>query len=324
MKKYGLLAFVVMQVALAGIASKPLRAYVTAKSLSAVDNSIVAHHWDPAAFPITWQMNPVQGSNVQGSRQQSDVLNTSFAAWAAAVPVSVTQGANTASTVQVPQYDGINCITTNPAPGALPTGVLAYTFTYYFSQPGMDSMGRTATFAGQIMEADMEFSSDPNITFSLNSTASASAIDFQSVATHEAGHFFGMDHASDVSSTMFWTTGFGYTYQRNLSADDIAGISTLYPPANFATLGTLNGTVRDMGNTAVYGAIVVAVNASGQPVASTVTDPNGNYSIQGLAPGPYTVFAEPLAGRISSKNIGTLTNIYSSSTVNTNFTTRYH
>jgi hypothetical protein len=318
-KFYGLSAFVVLEVVLAGFASKPLRAYMTAKSLSAVDNSIVAHRW--GSPNITWQMNPVQGTNVTGSRQQSDVLNASFGAWAAFVPITVTQGANTASTVQVPQYDGINCITTNPAPGALPTGVLAYTFTYYFNQPGVDPLGRSVSFAGQIMEADMEFSNQ--YPLSLNAAAVPNAIDFQSVATHEAGHFLGMDHASDVSSTMFWTTGLGYIYQRNLSADDIAGISTLYPPANYATLGTLNGTVRTMGNVAVYGAIVVAVNANGQPVASTVTDPSGNYSIQGLPPGPYTVFAEPLAGRISPGNIATLSTIYSG-TVNAYFTTRYH
>jgi hypothetical protein len=298
---------------------------VTAKSLSAVDGSIVSHKWISAGFPVTWQLNPAQGGgNVTGSRQLSDVLNQSFGAWAAVVPVSAAQGPNTAATVGPYHYDGINCISTNPAvaTGNLGTNVLALTYTFFFDQPGLDPMQRTVSFAGQIMEADMEFST--SFPFTLNSTAVATAIDFQSVATHEAGHFFGMDHASDVSSTMFWTTGMGYTYQRNLSTDDIAGISTLYPPANFATMGTLNGTVRTTGSVAVYGAIVVAVNASGQPVASTVTDPSGSYSIQGLPPGPYTVFAEPLAGRIGTQNISTLSQIYSGSTVNTNFTTRYH
>ena len=319
---YGLSAFVVLQVVLAVVASKPLRAYVTAKSISAVDGSIVPHQWISTAFPVTWQMNPAQGANITGSRQQSDVLNTSFAAWAAVVPVSATQGANTAATVKPNQYDGINCISTTATPGDLPSGVLAYTFTFFFNQPGVDQFGRTVSFAGQIVEADMEFTNQ--YPFSLNSGAVAGSIDFQSVATHEAGHFFGMDHASDVSSTMFWTTGTGMTYQRNLSADDIAGISTLYPPANFSSTGTLSGKVRTTGNVAVYGAIVVAVNASGQPVASTVSDPSGNYSIQGLPAGTYTVFAEPLAGRIGTQNISTLGAIYPSSTVNTNFTTRYH
>ena len=323
MKKYGLLAFVVMQVVLAGVASKPLRAYVTAKSISAVDGSIVAHKWISSAFPVTWQMYPTQGSNVTGSRQQSDVLNTSFGAWAAVVPVSVTQGANTAATVLPNQYDGINCISTTATPGDLPTNVLAYTYTFFFSQTGIDQLGRTISFPGQIVEADMEFTNQSGIAFSLSPTTPPNAIDFQSVATHEAGHFFGMDHASNSSSTMFWATGPGYSYQRNLSTDDIAGISTLYPPANFSSTGTLNGKVNTTANVPVYGAIVVAVNASGQPVASTVTDPTGAYSIQGLPAGSYTVFAQPLSGTITAGNISTLGQIYNA-TVNTNFTMRFH
>jgi hypothetical protein len=321
-KLYGLLAFVLLQVVLAGVASKPLRAYVTAKTISAVDGSIVQRMWIPSAFPITWQMNPVQGTNVTGSRLQSDVLNASFAAWAAVAPVSAKQGANTDPTVKPNNYDQINCISTNATPGDLPAGVLAYTYTYFFTQTGQDQFGRTVSFPGQIVEADMEFTNA--YPFSLNPTVPSTAIDFQSVATHEAGHFFGMDHASDVSSTMFWLQPTGYMYQRNLSTDDIAGISTIYPPANFSSTGTLNGHVKDMSNTPVYGAIVVAVNASGQPVASTVTDPGGNYSIQGLPAGTYTVFAEPLSGRIGPGNIGTLSQIYPNATVFTGFTTRYH
>jgi hypothetical protein len=328
MKKiYGLFAFVLLQVVVAGIASKPLRAYWTAKTISAVDGSIVQRKWISSTFPVIWQMNPAQGSNVTGSRQQSDVLNTSFAAWAAVAPVSAKQGAN--ANCPPDQYDGTNCITTTATPGDLPTGILAYTYTFFFTQPGQDNMNRTISFAGQILEADMEFSNTlpGGIVFSLNAVTPANAIDFQSVATHEAGHFFGLDHASDVSSTMFWAQAQGYSYQRNLTTDDIAGISTIYPPANFSSTGTLKGKVKTTSNTPVFGAIVVAVNASGQPIASTLTDPSGNYSIEGLPAGTYTVFAEPLSGRINSGNVSTLTGnlgIYPNLTVNTGFTTRYH
>jgi hypothetical protein len=290
-----------------------------------VDGSIVPHKWDPAGFPVTWQMNPVQGTYVTGVRQQSDALTASFAAWAAVVPVSVKQGVNTDPTVKASQYDGINVITSNTSATDLPTGVLAYTFTFIVNQAGLpqSDMYHTGSFVGQIVEADMEFANNQSYPYNLDAAGAANKFDFQSVATHEAGHFFGMDHASDSSSTMFWTTGTGYTYQRNLSQDDIAGISTLYPPPTFSSTGTLSGKVRTTTNTAVYGAIVVAVNSTGQPVASTVTDPSGAYVIQGLPAGTYTVFAEPLSGRISAGNIGSL-QIYSPATVNTNFTVRYH
>jgi predicted Zn-dependent protease len=321
-KASGLLFFVSLQLVLVLVASRPLRAYYTAKTISAVDGSIVARKWISSAFPITWQMYPTVASNFTGSRQVSDVLTTSFGAWAAVVPVSVTQGANTATTVKAGQYDGINVITMNAAATDLPAGVLAITYTFVFTQPGTDNLNRIISFPGQIEEADMAFA--PSFTFTTNTSVTSNQIDLQSVATHEAGHFFGLDHASDTSSTMFWTTDYGSSYQRNLSSDDIIGISTLYPPATFASKGTLTGTVRSTANVPIYGAIVVAVNASGAPVASTVSDPNGAYTIQGLDPGNYTVYAEPLSGRIRLQNISTLSAIYPNSTVNTNFTTRYH
>jgi hypothetical protein len=305
-------------------ASQSLRAYVTAKSRSAA-GVIVPHKWDSSSFPIIWQMNPVPGANVTGSRTQAAVINQAFQAWQSIVPVSLQQGADTAPTVKADQYDRLNVITTNTSPTDLPPGVYAYTYTFYFDDGGpgvVDPLGRPVLFPGQIIEADMAFSS--SYSFTTSTTVPSNQTDLQSIATHEAGHFLGMDHASNTSSTMFWNTVPGYSYQRNLTTDDIAGISTLYPPPSFAAQGTLNGTVRTTSNTPVYGAIVVAVDANGAPVASTVTDPSGASSIQGLAHGSYTVYAEPLSGRIAPGNIGTLSAVYPSSTANTNFTTRYH
>ena len=86
---------------------------------------------------------------------------------------------------------------------------------------------------------------------------------------------------------------------------------------------TLSGTVRTTANVAVYGAVVVAVNSTGQPVASAVTDPSGRYSISGLESGTYTVYAEPLDGPTGSANVSTLSEIFAGQTVNTNFTTRF-
>jgi hypothetical protein len=314
----------VLVIALAAGASQSLRAYVTAKSLSAA-GVIVTHKWDGSSFPIIWHMNPVQAANVTGSRTQVAVINQAFQAWQSVVPVSLQQGTDTAPSAKADQYDGVNVITTNTSPTDLPPGVYAYTYTFYFDDGGpglVDPLGRPVSFAGQIVEADMAFS--PSYAFTTSPTVAPNQTDLQSIATHEAGHFLGMDHASNTSSTMFWNSVPGYSYQRNLTSDDIAGISTLYPPASFASQGTLNGTVRTTSNVPVYGAIVVAVNANGVPVASTVTDPSGAYSIQGLAPGSYTVYAEPLSGRIGPANIGSLSAIYPDSTVNTNFTARYH
>lgn len=326
-----LLAIAGVALVLAGLtAIEPLRvwAYQTAKGLAA-DGSVAQSRWDSSSLPITWQMDPTVAANISGAgtgRQQQDVLTLAFSQWTSAVPVTMQQGSAPPAGTKAAQLDGINLITSNTGPTDLPSGVLAYTYVFAVNSAGPiggDPQNRTAKYAGQIVEADMAFSSSSSVPYSLSATTPSSSVDFQSVATHEAGHFFGMDHASNVSSTMFWAQSPGNNYERTISSDDIAGISTIYPPASFAQKGTLNGKVKTTAGAAVFGAIVVAVDSNGVPVASAMTDPNGNYSIQGLAAGSYTVYAEPLTGRIGPTNIYSLA-AYPNATVNTNFTTRYH
>ena len=113
-----------------------------------------------------------------------------------------------------------------------------------------------------------------------------------------------------------------------MSADEIAGISTIYPTASFSAKGTISGTVRTTANVPIYGAIVTALNSNGQPVATAVTDPNGNYTIAGLDAGSYTIYARPLIGPTSLDDIPTLKSIYLDSNSNplqafTNFTVRF-
>src|SRR5262249_18708279 len=153
----------------------------------------------------------------------------------------------------------------------------------------------------------------------------------QAVLTHEIGHLLGLDHSPLISATMFWTVGTGVTYPRNVSSDDAAAVSILYPSSQAASKGKISGVVRTTSNNPVYLAIVVAVNSSGVPVASTVTDPNGAYTIEGLDAGAYSVYAEPLDGPITLNNISTfaptpppgIAPLYPGAQINTNFTTRF-
>jgi hypothetical protein len=117
----------------------------------------------------------------------------------------------------------------------------------------------------------------------------------------------------------------GNGLSRTLTADDMIGVSTIYPTVAFAARGFIEGTVRTTTNAGVFGAIVVAVGANGQPMATTVTDPDGKYSIAGLPAGSYTLLAEPMDGPFTESNFLTpLSILYPSKTVNINFTTRFH
>jgi len=299
----------------------PLRAYVIGMSRT-TEGDIVRHRWNSTAFPITWRMNPIQGANVTGTRTQAEVFVASFAAWQSLTTASVSfkQGQVTFETAR-PGDDGINLLTTNTLPTDLPSGVLAITASSVYLAPGFDpNSQRTIDFAGQIVEADILFNS--TVSFSTSTTSVPDRIDLQSVATHEIGHFLGLDHSPLPSATMFWSVAPGYIYPRTLSSDDIAAISILYPTDLFAATGKISGVVRTTANVPVYGAIVVAVNANGAPVASSVTDPDGAYVIEGLDAGLYTVYAEPLDGPITISNISSLSRVYPGASVNTMFTTR--
>lgn len=55
-----------------------------------------------------------------------------------------------------------------------------------------------------------------------------SDIDIETVALHEIGHALGLDHSADPLSVMYYAYG---GVRRDATADDVAGISTLYPLA---------------------------------------------------------------------------------------------
>src|SRR5262249_7428099 len=169
--------------------------------------------------------------NISGARSQEDVFKASFTAWQSANSIlSFTEGA---ITNKQPGFDGLNVITTSVPSNQYPAVALG--LTYVFSFPpgsGVDEYGRPIDFAGQIVEADIMF--NPSAAFSTDVVTPSNKIDLQSIATHEIGHFLGLDHSTILSATMFPTLTSGASYARALSTDDVAGISTIYPQPSFA------------------------------------------------------------------------------------------
>ena len=109
---------------------------------------------------------------------------------------------------------------------------------------------------------------------------------------HEFGHAVGLQH-SMTSSLMSTEITRGTTKSKPLAADDIAGISLLYPKPDFAlTTGTISGRVS-IGTEPAHMASVVALSADGGAI-SALSNPDGTYRIDGLPPGSYYVYTHPL------------------------------
>jgi uncharacterized protein (TIGR03382 family) len=82
-------------------------------------------------------------------------------------------------------------------------------------------------FPGELIDSDMEMNA-ATVTWGGGTTISAGDYDYESVVTHEAGHFIGFDHTANSVAVMFATIGTG-EIKRNLAGPDIADVCTVYP-----------------------------------------------------------------------------------------------
>lgn len=181
------------------------------------------------------------------------------------------------------------------------------------SRPDLDRVLASTSFlvdssTGAVIESDIFFNSA--FPWSVAPAGETGRYDLESVAVHEIGHFSGLGHSALgetelvaggrrvlAAEAVMFPIAFapGSVLGRALKADDIAGISDLYPDGDFNTSsGSLSGRVTKDGQ-ALFGAHVVAFNpATGVMVAGFTLNEQGQFSIAGLPPGVHVVRVEPI------------------------------
>jgi matrixin len=192
------------------------------------------------------------------------------------------------------EFDGINTIGFLDEPDM--EGLLGLTLTTF------------DTVTGEVVESDIFFNSaEP---WSAAADGETDRFDLESVAVHEAGHFVGLDHSAlgffeerdgDVRLAGAEAIMFPFAFDpgnialRALRADDIAGVSSIYPDGGFATAtGAIEGRVA-LAGAGLYGAHVLALNVTtGTLVGGFSLTRNGDFRIAGLEPGRYVLRAEPI------------------------------
>jgi hypothetical protein len=250
---------------------------------------------------VKWAQTPVRyfvsTSSVPAvtSTEFQGAVARAFATWQAVPTASITY-----------QFAGVTAANPGSDDGSSVLG--------FRSRPDLDRVLAQTSFlvdsaTGALIESDIFFNSA--FPWSVAAAGETGRYDLESIALHEIGHFSGLGHSALGETELVSSGGRrvlsaeavmfpiafapGSISARTLKADDIAGISDLYPDGDFTTTdGSLSGRVTKDGQP-IFGAHVVAFNASsGAMVASFSLNAQGLFSIGGLSPGPYVVRVEPI------------------------------
>jgi matrixin len=252
--------------------------------------------------PVTlkWTQTPVQyfvsDVGVPGvtSSDLEAAVGRAFATWQAVPTASITY-----------QFSGITSARPLQDDGRSTLGFL--------SRPDLDRVLASTDFlvddaTGALVEADIFFNA--SFPWSVASAGESGKYDLQTIALHEIGHLSGLGHSAigetellaaggrrvTAADAVMFPIAFpaGTINDRELKADDIAGISDIYPDGDFGATGSISGRVTRDGQ-GLFGAHIVAFDpASGRLVGNLSLDDQGRFSIAGLLPGPHIIRVEPL------------------------------
>ena len=118
---------------------------------------------------------------------------------------------------------------------------------------------------------------------------------------HQIGHCLGLGHTEPFSATTPAPVMSERNPDNELTADDIAGVSVLYPAPGFtASHGTVRGEIVRAGGAPVAHAYVQTVNLSeGSAVEGpgAFSDGQGRFLVEGVPPGRNVLIIRPIRSR---------------------------
>ena len=271
------------------LAAVPLGAYL--KLGSRVGSRTVTLRWRD--FPIRYFITD-RGVEAVSAQQFQTAISRAFGTWSAVETAELSS-----------QFAGF---TQSPPGGDDDLSVLGF-----LDRPDQNrTLAATSFFIdttdGRILESDIFFNS--TFSWSVSEAGTVGRFDLESIAVHEIGHLLGLSHSAlgetelisggrrvIAAETVMFPIAFssGNTSDRELKADDIAGLSDIYgTPATTREFGSISGRVTKSG-TGVIGAHVVAFNPrTARLVGGFSLSQDGSFVIAGLEPGPHVLRVEPL------------------------------
>ncbi|MCM8814184.1 MAG: matrixin family metalloprotease [Candidatus Omnitrophica bacterium] len=179
--------------------------------------------WPDDKIPVEYYIDAA-GSDDIPDDQDIIAIQESFAAWSN-VPTTYISATYKGAYPGIKQFrdDGFNVL--------FWVETITGEFSVYFDANTLGITVLTGTGKlreGYLTDVDIGFNG-ANFSWSAEPTGVSGKADVQSIATHEIGHFFGLDHTNVVGATMYPYGSLGDTTLRTLEQDDIDAISAVYP-----------------------------------------------------------------------------------------------
>ena len=173
-------------------------------------------NWNPASIPIPYRINLASAPASIGTAGAQSTVDNGFASWAA--PACTRWRSMNAGTTAL----------TRARAGDRENSILWITSAWPAELGDVNTtIGVTTpvwTSGGYFIDADIQFNA---VGFTWNMTGTRPGVDTQSIATHEQGHFLGLNHSASSAAVMYASYSGGI--KRTLTTDDVSGVCAIYP-----------------------------------------------------------------------------------------------